>query len=201
MCLKSFGRIKNETQIEQFDPLLDNRSDLSDADDKEGILANEDDTNKFNKENVEIASRVCNSLLNKKFKTNRLRNIAATKLDDTNKSTCFVCNRSFKDKEVLVRHLNELHNGENKTGVISVNKCEINKTRVRRKRKSEGEVYNCTICSTVFSTKYLLSRHVRNVHATEKKHNCDICGQKFASPVYLSAHKKYHSGRFIHFFI
>lgn len=64
----------------------------------------------------------------------------------------------------------------------------------RGRRPLEKTKNECTICQVEFSNKYLLNRHIRNVHATEKTHNCDICGQKFASPVYLSAHKRYHSG-------
>ncbi|KAI4454686.1 hypothetical protein MML48_9g00010758 [Holotrichia oblita] len=118
LCLKSFGYIKNEKPNQKFDLSLDNQPEYSDNDDKQGILCNDDDnlddTIKYNKENVEIASRVCNSLLDKKFKTNRLSGIASKlsshiKSEDTKELTCFNCNQNFNDKDDLVRHLNELH--------------------------------------------------------------------------------------------
>lgn len=48
----------------------------------------------------------------------------------------------------------------------------------------------CEMCGTTFGNKYLLKRHIRNVHASEKKFKCEICNSAFVSPVYLNAHKR-----------
>lgn len=53
----------------------------------------------------------------------------------------------------------------------------------------------CSLCGTTFCNKYLLKRHLQNVHATEKKFKCDTCDRTFASSVYLNAHKRYRFTR------
>lgn len=49
----------------------------------------------------------------------------------------------------------------------------------------------CSLCGTTFGNKYLLKRHLQNVHATEKRFKCDMCERTFVSSVYLNAHKRY----------
>lgn len=200
---------------------MKSEAELSDPDDDRFNLNDTDDHCNLNKENVKVETQtsLCNSILNKKFKTNRLRNVNRKSLgsyvqddkdevlivenENIKELTCFNCDKNFLDKESLIEHFKEIHheqdvntylNSKTKNDVL---KGSSVKTKVKRGRKPIGkQIYQCTICLAVFSTKYLLSRHVRNVHATEKKYSCDICGQKFASPVYLSAHKRYHSGKY-----
>lgn len=51
----------------------------------------------------------------------------------------------------------------------------------------------CNICDATFKNKYLLKRHIKNVHATAKPYKCDQCEGSFTSQVYLNAHKRYHN--------
>ncbi|GJQ81943.1 hypothetical protein Trydic_g20409 [Trypoxylus dichotomus] len=219
LCLKSFGYIGNGGLNEKFSSLSRNLVEFSDEDQNKSPFNSDEETqNPSNK---------------KQFKTNPLR-IFSRKIpthkkqsqknstDDKNEDgikenevknvkelTCFNCEQNFKDKDVLIEHLNKEHNN-NTSNTLKLN-VEIQNSAVDKEileikdgpgkkskenasKQLEKQIYKCGICSAVFSRKYLLQRHVTNVHATEKRHNCDICGQKFASPVYLSAHKRYHSG-------
>ncbi|XP_017769194.1 PREDICTED: zinc finger protein 664 [Nicrophorus vespilloides] len=125
-----------------------------------------------------------------------------------NEFICIHCGEGFKSKEVLTAHI-ETHSSaddEKKYGCdtcssvlttrkkLEIHKVDCSKVEEKNDIKKLKVANSCETCGLEFSTKYLLNRHVKNVHATEKKHNCDVCGQKFASAVYLSAHKKYHSG-------
>ncbi|CAH0549338.1 unnamed protein product [Brassicogethes aeneus] len=58
----------------------------------------------------------------------------------------------------------------------------------------KNETFLCSICGTCCKDKYLLKRHIKNVHAAEKNFKCTICERVFASSKYLRAHEKYHTG-------
>lgn len=123
-----------------------------------------------------------------------------------NKETfkCFHCDSVFTNKTLIRKHIQKTHglrstaeNSEqhNDNSDKSSDKSEENQPAdATGDRKSDPNSKTCCQCGVTFNTKYLLKRHVKNVHALEKNYKCDTCGQKFASPVYLSAHKKYHLG-------
>ncbi|KAL3270833.1 hypothetical protein HHI36_021353 [Cryptolaemus montrouzieri] len=74
------------------------------------------------------------------------------------------------------------------------NEQKIEENSVIYSQKDVKNNNECDLCGTLFNNKYLLKRHKKNVHATEKNYKCDLCPSSFVSPVYLNAHKKYHSG-------
>ncbi|KAJ8978860.1 hypothetical protein NQ317_009004 [Molorchus minor] len=115
---------------------------------------------------------------------------------------CFTCGKDFKIKSNLESHIKQKHEIKQDT------KIEENQQKVKT---SENEIIpttdnvkidetdlkiapTCTLCGTTFCNKYLLKRHLQNVHAAEKKFKCDTCNSSFVSPVYLNAHKRYHIG-------
>ncbi|KAK9876007.1 hypothetical protein WA026_011123 [Henosepilachna vigintioctopunctata] len=136
-----------------------------------------------------------------------------------NKFRCFHCQRNFSNKTFLAKHIEDEHikfkdltSHKNCANFpIEYNdSCSINheqdgkyliNTDVLKlvesktdESKSIEQKNECDICGTSFNNKYLLKRHKKNVHATEKSFKCDICPSSFVSPVYLKAHQKYHSG-------
>ncbi|XP_044260337.1 zinc finger protein 595-like [Tribolium madens] len=92
--------------------------------------------------------------------------------EDNDRFVCFHCEKTFKIKSILEDHIKYKHTETDLTKPLNI----------------------CDVCGSSFSNKYLLKRHLKNVHATEKKFKCELCERKFASPVYLNAHKRYHSG-------
>nr|XP_022903809.1 zinc finger protein OZF-like [Onthophagus taurus] len=117
--------------------------------------------------------------------------------------TCKICGGRFSDQISLQQHLDDTHNiGETKQcpkclkilPTSKLMKIHYLGCKNKQKKSKSKSSYTCTMCKNVFLTKYLLNRHIKNVHVNEKLFDCDVCGQKFASQVYLSAHKMYHSG-------
>ncbi|KAF5283996.1 hypothetical protein FQR65_LT13630 [Abscondita terminalis] len=118
---------------------------------------------------------------------------------------CFKCNRSFVRKLLLVTHLRTQHRDEDLMVKLEGTQhrdenliATLEGTHLRTQQdlivKLEEVPNTCGVCGMNFNTRYLAKRHMRNVHATEKKYQCDTCQQKFVSLVYLKAHKRYHSG-------
>lgn len=53
----------------------------------------------------------------------------------------------------------------------------------------------CKICNRKFSKIHGLLKHVRNIHAGDKKFPCDSCGESFTNLDILKRHKIKHTGR------
>lgn len=116
---------------------------------------------------------------------------------------CFNCNAHFLIKDDLEEHIKHQHTPRKTiTKKFNCDQCKKKYSSARSLKKHKSvccedntKLYNgCTLCNSTFSNKYLLNRHVTNVHAPEKRFKCDQCDSRFASLVYLNAHKRYHSG-------
>lgn len=55
-------------------------------------------------------------------------------------------------------------------------------------RRSGGERFTCSTCSTNFKRKYDLVQHINAVHEKLKPHLCTVCNQAFAHKGTLSKH-------------
>lgn len=135
--------------------------------------------------------------------------------------TCHLCEKQFRVKQGLDRHLKETHAG------IKKHACDICDRRFASKRNVEdhrrihtGErPYKCTICGKTFKQKASLFMHNRvhnhvfpfkcnecdsvfktrasmMIHATkhtgEKPHSCDICQRPFRIKHELKRHRSTH---------
>ncbi|CAG9821460.1 unnamed protein product [Phaedon cochleariae] len=83
---------------------------------------------------------------------------------------------------------------ENTTVIKNEKYVDNERTPITVGVKKTDNGSTCTLCGTTLTNKYLLRRHIQNVHATEKKYRCEMCQRAFTSAVYLSAHKRYHTG-------
>ncbi|CAL4083890.1 unnamed protein product, partial [Meganyctiphanes norvegica] len=104
--------------------------------------------------------------------------------------TCFeckVCERYFKDKKAVEKHM--LSHKRNKY------KCNVCNEQLLWGKEMEMHMhfcklspisYKCTHCFMSFSTNAYFSSHMR-VHL-EKKHECKICNEKFAIKQLLNVH-------------
>lgn len=77
------------------------------------------------------------------------------------RNECIYCNKSFKEKRLLKRHL------------IS----HLNITR-----------FDCKFCDRKFKLKHHLMNHIEHVHAQSKDYLCSICGKSFTSKRSLNDH-------------
>jgi uncharacterized Zn-finger protein len=86
--------------------------------------------------------------------------------DDGRPLLCDVCNKSFSEQLVLMRH-QLTHNGE--------------------------RPYVCEVCNKSFSKKYSLKIHLR-IHSGERPCVCDVCNKSFRYQLALKRHQLTHSG-------
>ncbi|XP_044763071.1 zinc finger protein OZF-like [Coccinella septempunctata] len=134
--------------------------------------------------------------------------------------TCFQCNDIYSNKTSLTKHIKLQHRKSKEFFCKYCCKRYVNESFCVKHEKichlkadkkdldAEETITNetgdqppeidrqnkCDICDTSFNNKYLLKRHRKYVHATEKNFKCDQCSSTFVSSVYLSAHQRYHSG-------
>ncbi|KAJ8921216.1 hypothetical protein NQ315_013688 [Exocentrus adspersus] len=129
------------------------------------------------------------------------------RIDRKKNNSCEFCKKVFVNQTLVQKHLRVC---KRNTGVLSnsteakheENNVSLGTTESRKGDTNYESVFEwdpeipptCSLCGTTFCNKYLLKRHLQNVHATEKKFKCDVCTRSFASSVYLNAHKRYHKG-------
>ena len=134
-----------------------------------------------------------------------------TNLNDTSHGTLEVanykisqiCEKVFKTKSTLKRHINTIHkNGD----VYSCNNYYVENDEKSNKKKCdrihnrkdscknhvhnvhEGiKKYNCGICNKNFSEKFHLNRHIINMHEV-KKAKCEFCRKSFFDSYILKRH-------------
>ena len=88
----------------------------------------------------------------------------------SNKTTCHLCDKTFKGTYRLNLHLQGFHN--------------------------KGERISCTQCSTTFKNKGYLGKHMKYIHSKKefRKWKCDTCSKHFSQQGPLIVHKRTHTG-------
>ena len=108
---------------------------------------------------------------------------------------CDVCDRAFKDKEMLLKHLT-CHIEEKPHECLECGKkfTKANQLKEHRKRHFEEGNYECQFCNKKFFSPNKLREHIR-IHTGETPLKCNICGKGFKRHSNLSEHKKIHEVR------
>ena len=78
---------------------------------------------------------------------------------------CHICQRNFKRKNNLKKHLSQKHEG----------------------KKPE---FTCSSCGKAFFALRTLQRHIDNVHEKLRPYACKLCDLKFAQKGHLTTHIK-----------
>eukprot|EP01080_Neovahlkampfia_damariscottae_P009590 gene9590-1792_t len=107
---------------------------------------------------------------------------------------CEICEKSYKDRSNLVKHL-RIHTKEKPF------ECKIcGKEFAHSQSKNDHmnihkqkKPYQCKLCDKTFGNGSNLRRHMTGVHQQQKKHKCEYCDQKFSQKTNLNSHiKKSH---------
>ncbi|KZC06634.1 PREDICTED: zinc finger protein 595 [Dufourea novaeangliae] len=121
------------------------------------------------------------------------------------KHICPICGASFNRKGNMNTHLKRHNNGDLVyTCSVCTYRCKsMSELKLHRKKHTEEDiiesikkkctdktVWQCKICTRIFSTRTLLLNH-ESIHKGERMSvECDICGKQLASKNSLIYHKK-----------
>jgi len=105
---------------------------------------------------------------------------------------CDTCDRAFKEKELLIKHLS-CHMETKPHECLECGKkfTKPNLLRDHKKRHFEDGTFQCNYCNKKFFTPNKLREHIR-IHTGEAPLKCNICGKGFKRHSNLSEHKKIH---------
>lgn len=108
----------------------------------------------------------------------------ANKHHNLKEISCTVCEKLFKTKKILTRHMQNKHPSE---------KIVLDKTKKQLKienQLSKIKTYNCSDCAEQFSKISLLRKHKKSVHETLSDRTCNECNRIFKTKSSLKYHMK-----------
>lgn len=117
---------------------------------------------------------------------------------ETGSFPCAECNKVFRSKQIRAQHKKVVHLK------VKLNRCShCSETFLNYDQKlnhifsAHGikvKEFKCEICSSVFTMRGRLTRHVRTTHKKEKLHACEVCTAKFGTKCTLKEHMLKHTG-------
>ncbi|XP_077861465.1 uncharacterized protein LOC102803175, partial [Saccoglossus kowalevskii] len=110
------------------------------------------------------------------------------------KHLCDVCQKVFKDKWHLQRHM-FTHSDEKPFSCEACGKNFKSPVNLREHQLIHQDklIFICEVCSKGFATKHQLDWHVKKYHTKAKGHRCEICDQHFSRNTALRVHKEVHA--------
>jgi uncharacterized Zn-finger protein len=117
---------------------------------------------------------------------------AAVFPNDRGEYVCNKCDRAFKDKELMIKHLT-CHNEDKPFECLECGK-KFGKAallRDHKRRHFEKGAFECSYCQKRFFSPNKLREHIR-VHTGETPLSCNVCGKGFKRHSNLSEHKRIH---------
>ena len=116
---------------------------------------------------------------------------------------CKICERAYIRKDVLTRHVREVHFKEScKTKNPEPNYiCDLcgkgfvapDPLRKHKQLHINERPFKCDVCSLAFSLKGDLKKHYMS-HTQERPYICDVCNRSFARNTTLQKHLRRHTG-------
>lgn len=99
------------------------------------------------------------------------------------------CNKSFKGKFHLKRHINNAHARKYKCKFCE--KAILTPQDLKRHENLHNNIreYKCSHCNKAYSYPLHLKNHIRDTHF-QSKISCEICGGKLARPENYTMHVK-----------
>ncbi|XP_062417778.1 zinc finger and SCAN domain-containing protein 2-like [Pungitius pungitius] len=108
--------------------------------------------------------------------------------------TCSVCNRNFRIKSILTRHM-KTHTGEKPYSCGVCDKSFIQRSYLLTHMNSHSgkKPHTCSFCGRGFTQVGNMNAHIR-IHTGEKPHSCTDCGKRFREKADLIKHTIIHTG-------
>ncbi|CAJ1053979.1 zinc finger protein 665-like [Xyrichtys novacula] len=112
--------------------------------------------------------------------------------------TCLACDKQFKEKAELVRHL-KVHKKVTNPRSLICGDCgkvfgrmyHLKRHLMSHRKAANVESYTCPDCQKTFAFPEDLNKHLE-VHVKENNGTCPKCNRKFSSPEELEAHMGEH---------
>ncbi|GAB0099716.1 hypothetical protein DMENIID0001_156030 [Sergentomyia squamirostris] len=107
---------------------------------------------------------------------------------------CDICSKSFKTRDILHRHVKNVHGTD---GNFRCSDCP-KKFKAKQYLMAHQAIHNdnltlkCSICKEIFSSRHRLQYHRRLFH-NEKTFDCSICSMKFKMLSSFKGHMSIHS--------
>ncbi|XP_063380551.1 zinc finger protein 493-like isoform X2 [Cydia fagiglandana] len=107
---------------------------------------------------------------------------------------CDVCQKKFRSKPFVSRHIRQVHQKERKFQCEFCSKGFFRKSALNEhlRTHTEERPYKCEDCGKAFTWSSTLKSH-RLIHSDEKRFHCKLCDKSFVKPGYLSAHMVSHT--------
>lgn len=108
---------------------------------------------------------------------------------------CKICNKTFKRKRYLIRHVKEIHVREQKCLCPECGYLAITPGRLRyhMNAKHSERKYQCHCCEKRFISIGHLQTHIIS-HTNDRNLLCSICGKSFSYSNALEYHMRIHTG-------
>ena len=113
---------------------------------------------------------------------------------------CKMCSQTYSSQEVLKRHVKTMHgNGKGfKCKICGLKLAAIHSlfSHMKRNHCSKKSIFECTMCTKVYTRIVALRYHVKMVHINnenpERTYQCSLCSASFFTKARLTNHYRVH---------
>uniref|UniRef100_A0A336N0Y8 CSON004154 protein n=1 Tax=Culicoides sonorensis TaxID=179676 RepID=A0A336N0Y8_CULSO len=107
---------------------------------------------------------------------------------------CDYCNEDFESISLIKKHMKKCHKEHKCKLCDSILHGSISlKSHMESNHYQKSSIIKCIVCDKQFSSKSVLTRHIRTVHEKVRKYSCYICTQSFKLKSHLDAHQSSHT--------
>jgi len=72
---------------------------------------------------------------------------------------------------------------------LSVTPVVVSQPQRKRQQTTKPKQFACHLCTSTFTARFNLNKHIRTVHENLRPFHCDVCGASFQQKCHLKQHK------------